>query len=36
VNWGPLRPQTPRMSLLNPDSPDPRRRPSIPEDLDLE
>jgi hypothetical protein len=36
VNWGPLRPQTPRMSLLNPDGPDPRRRPSIPEDLDLE
>ncbi|MFO7906355.1 MAG: DUF4838 domain-containing protein [Planctomycetota bacterium] len=36
VNWGPLRPHTPRMSLLNPDSPDPRRRPSIPKDLDLE
>ena len=36
INWGPLRPQTPRMSLLDPDGIEPRCRPSIPKDLDLD
>ena len=35
INYGPLRPKTPRMRGLHPDYPDPKRKPR-PKDLDLE
>ncbi len=38
INWGPIRPTTPRMIGLHPDSPDPKRKakpsPKNPNDLD--
>ena len=34
INWGPVRPKTPRMLGQHPDHPNPRWKPSLVEDLD--
>ncbi len=35
INWGPVRPSTPRMIGLHPDYPNPKWRPKPPAGLDL-
>jgi hypothetical protein len=35
INWGPVRPSTPRMAGLHPDYPNPKAKKKQPNDLDL-
>ena len=34
INWGPIRPTTPRMIGLHPDHPNPKWKPNRPNDVD--